>query len=1540
MKQELQSESNASKLEHLAAALIGRLLGVTVAVAKSGFQHGGDAGPAGRQGRRLRIECKKYSDTTALSERELLGELDQALSGDPALEAWVLVTTRDVAEQLEQSLFQKGESIGVPVIILDWKPGGLASLAALCAFDPSIVEEQFSSAAGKHARALQPISTDIVERLLRDLQAWSLGFETIRRESLKKLEMRWNSPKDCKAALGQDIAGGAQDRKVRRQTVSTGLQAWWTSPARRDSPAAILGYEGVGKTWATLDWLVNGKNEQPVILTIPSSASAEITSTSAMSVKRFLADRLYELTEVRDSAHWLRRLDRLLKRPTEEGPILTIFFDGLNQEPSVDWPKILEVLQAEPFGGRVRVIISTRNHHWNERLRKLPSLVDPAVIVNVDPYDTTPGGELDQMLAFEGLQQSDLHRDLIELASKPRLFKLVIKLRNRLEKAGQVTLHRLIWEYGRDTFGDIARRAFSEGEWRGWLQEIARHYRDGGRAFSMRMLGETTQRPDLTAREVFARLSEIIDGQFTTSDSTGALQINPTIVSHALGAALLSQLASINHPTYASVEASLLQWLDPIAGLDQRAEILRAAVSILVARGETTSTPTTGVLVTAWLQTQNVTDAHRRELSDLSTDLLEALLDAIEQSCTHTHASARRWAVNALRTIPRANESALSAIVSRTRRWFSIVSRDIVPAERRNEDTERHRSKQLLFKLGVDKSGPLKVLGLEMQLVDWDDDILIQTAPLLLEGFPLALATPIFEAAAIRMAVRIHVRSWGGLKWLCLLNKTDRHSTTNALRRLSTSVRSRKSEVGVNPALPARTAALLLWLTGEEEDDHVASRLSPGIDSGNTYERDYLANPNSSFFPLERRHAAGALIDTSVPLRLRLQRTRELWFDPTFEPPSAFVEEVRAATTSVDVDKIHRQGHYTLETFEFEHLALALARCAPDLLADLTRRKLKNIATCPPASRHWAATHATEAFILAGDPEGIAARTLRLSSREKDDGNELYSATQLLIIELKSQDAMTQWATIIQTGLKNILLDLIKILHQPTSAEIDILHSRFGAGPAPQRFLYLLLLSAFPINFSEAVWSWLTGIAEGPDEDLRRLAYRALSVSDAKRFGRTLMTQDWGWSQSAENWINHYGSNALIDATVETPFEQVMSRLAPWRLLKAVQRRGETPYELRLASTIIGHFLAAEAGHAPEMISALSADRTDENAGFLRFSVQQAHPEEDSSTRPPPLDAEAEFKAYKHAFDIATERIQAAHNSGANLFMSNFDTQEFVPVIKYAPDLVSRWLEGMNGPTDDFKRRVGLAESAYLALCEALLSSTSNLGARLWRVLRDTLNTHFIGPAGVDELIHIIFRAPDVPEVDELRMELLDFRYCNTDKDLFEVALAATFNGKNDWLSNTINADKTSHLTWRRERGAVLAGFTAGNILPVAEAWPAGEAQSNHEQVNRKAARSRYREACAHHWWRSYLASQSSVDSYAAWVLFLHSADRRAWTWLQQTTFVNHHTSDLSDIKLVHAHLNHDRLRRAMKKWEEKSGNRFFDRPIFEEIGPWMAMPD
>jgi hypothetical protein len=1545
LKRELQNESRASKLENLAAALLGRLLGVPIAVAKSGFQHGGVAGPAGQQGRRFRIECKKYSDTTSLSDRELLGEIDHALARDEALEAWFLVATRGVAEQLAQDLIQKGENIGVPVVILDWKDHEIAPLAALCAFDPDIVHAEFSKEAGAIARALQPASDNAIAMLRRDLQSWSLGFETLRISSHETLDKIWNSPRESNAKLGQDAAGGAKVKKVRRTAVYETFSDWWKGPAKTDAPMTVVGWDGVGKTWAMLDWLVNIKEEQPVVLIVPSSAAASLSSISEISVRRFFADRLHELSGVRDPKHWLRRLDYLLKRPSNEGPVLTVFFDGLNQEPSVPWLSLLKVLQGEGFSGRVRVIVSTRTHYFEDKLSRFSSLIVPTVPVVVDVYDKAPGCELDQMLSFEELTQADLHPELIELARTPRLFKLVVQFRDRLVEAGQVTVHRLLWEYGRDTFGERAGKSFSEADWRDWLKEIAQRYRDGVWEFSVKSLGETASRPDLSEREVYARLSDIIDGRFAIRSASGSLQLTPTVVAHALGAALLAHLDTLSESTLTELNTKLMQWLDPIAGFDQRSEILRAAVSILVERGSPTTSALPGSLVTAWLQTQNVSDSQRRELAILAPNLSGALLDAVEHSDGRTHASARLWAINALRAIPRTDTATLDKIVQRTTQWLSIVSRGVNPRPDANINFETSRADRFRRRIGIDSSGQITVVGANLELVDRNDGMLQATVPSIIEGFPLAKATPVFEVAAVASAVGDGlIEGWDGLKWLCLLNEADPQEMAAALRELSEEVRLRKPEPGVHSDLPSRVAALLLWVSGQELDEDEAVSIEPDIEGTLTYEKDYLPRPSRSFFALERRHAEITLKDTELALFSRVQRTRELWLDPTFKPPADFVAEVRAAGAQIDVEKLHRHSGITIEDHIFEGLEPVFARCAPDLLAELMRRKIQSTATCPAESRYWSAIRATDHLLLAGEAEAKAARTLRLSGKEADEVQECYAASRLLMVELQDMDSQAQFDELILEDLKYISTDLAEVLHPPKPDDVDALIARYSSGSHKQQSDLVSLLSFHPVEFSDTAWSWLESVAKKGDHNLRGIIFSTLARANAVRFGQELAAEEWSWSSEAHFWVNHYGTGALIEATLALPFDQVVTRLAPWRLLEAARLRGSDPTEVRLAAEIFSNVLTAEKIDVPDPGSLLSFDRTEEKSSPFTFSVSPLPSREDTNdplaAMQTAMDIDAQINAYRRAADTAVSRIRKARTSGASLYLANIEAADFAPVLQHASDMVDHWLEGSRELTMDFQRRVCLAEAAYLALCEALLAFNPMRGTQLWRALCVTVRTRYIGAAGVEDLWHMVFRVPQTQAITALREELVSLNRCNTDQALFDLAVATSYNGKADWLATIVQKDRTSSLVWKRKRGLVLAGFTANNTLPVSAAWRDGEIRTGYASLACRAARFQWVEACAHHWWRVYLEAHDPGEAYAAWVLFVRTADSRAWVWMKEDIQAPNDTSTFFNLKLSHAELNRSNLKRAMKKRAEKLDENFLDRKIWAGVGPWGKEPD
>ena len=90
------------------------------------------------------------------------------------------------------------------------------------------------------------------------------------------------------------------------------------------------------------------------------------------------------------------------------------------------------------------------------------------------------------------------------------------------------------------------------------------------------------------------------------------------------------------------------------------------------------------------------------------------------------------------------------------------------------------------------------------------------------------------------------------------------------------------------------------------------------------------------------------------------------------------------------------------------------------------------------------------------------------------------------------------------------------------------------------------------------------------------------------RFGRSLEAEGWSWRPDEDIEINHHGTHALINATSKIPFEELVARLAPWRLLEATRLRGATSPEVELAAAILDEMLASDGLEAPDPGSILS----------------------------------------------------------------------------------------------------------------------------------------------------------------------------------------------------------------------------------------------------------------------------------------------------------------------------------------------------------------
>lgn len=1344
LKNILQLDIKAGEFEKLTAALVSDMTGVGIAVAASGFQHGGDAGPAGREGRRFRIETKRYSDTTSLSNRELLGEVDHAIARDKALEGWFLVATREVTEQLELELLEKSEKTGIPIVVVDWKADGFPALAALCTTSPETVRKFAGNEASNLAQALKLEGESALERLRRELAAWHLGFDSVRTASHDHLERLWKDSRVALGAFGQNTASGQYKTTVPRLAISKALDSWWSTASPIGSPALVLGHEGAGKTWATIEWLATARDSLPIVLAVPSSAFTDSGGVTPSFIKQFLAERLHELSPSRNAEHWCLRLERLLNRPLSEGPVIALFLDGLNQQPTVDWQRILGVLQMPEFTGRVRVIVSTRRLHLEEKLGGLKALVDTPITVPVENFDDNPGGELDQRLKAEGLMREDLHPALIPFARVPRLFALVVKFRERLVDAGQVTVHRLLWEYGRDTLGVRSGHSFSEQEWRDWLLRVAQDHLDGQRRYSLQSLGDRAARSDLTQADVFRRLSDLIDAPFLKRSSGGSFELTPTLVHHALGAALLTTLDEQSLVDEFLLPNRMDAFLDPIAGLDERAEILRAAVSIAVEREPQVHTEVVALLVAAWLTTQNIPEEHRAELHRIAEHLADPLLRLVSSGGGNQRA-AQLAAVSALRAI-RKDSDALEIITRHIGGWFRQVPRGVDPQPSGDQKADKSRSEGYMRRIGVDQNGVHRVLGLEIELVERWPAAGIQYAAALLEGFPLRKAGSVFQALAVHQAVRGYNEMWDAMKWLVLLNPVDYNETAAMLRSLAAGLRNRVEEPLVYNELKNRVAALLLWLTGAEEDEVAAAAINPdGLYGGFSYSTDYLSDPGASFFALEHRHAKAVLARRDVPIYRRVEKSLNFLVDPEFEPPAEFVADLQAYANTVDVSILVAERSSALD-HHFERVAVALARCAPGHLAEIHRRKLESFSMRPAKARLMSAAHAYESYLVADKRAPTAARTLRLSAKEPEEREEAYVTNRLLLLEVERMDAVDQYTAIIDAAPLYLHLDLRLILKTPTQSELEGLIALYAGQERSSRDL-LYLVSAIPSAVDGCVWDWVLKFTTGVDEKAGSVAFRLLYEADAQRFGTALLQGEWSWRTNQHDWVNHYGTLALAEASKGLPFEQVATRLAPWLLLAVVRERGEDAREVELAALIMDRLLVCTPMPTPEPGSQLFIDEDARVKDPLSYSVL-IEPEGDTPMER--LRASSDSESYavfrERIVETVKSRIDQARAAGASLYLRSLTAEDFRIVVQHSPRLVEGWLEGQQQRTLEFRRRVHLAEGAYLALCEALLKADTPRGVTLWEALRDVLITSFRGRAAVDNMLHILLGAPESPE--------------------------------------------------------------------------------------------------------------------------------------------------------------------------------------------------
>lgn len=1513
----LVEDGNPNAFERLTADLISALTGLPIVVAKSGYQFGGDSGTAKRHLRELRIECKRYSKLTGLSERELLGEIEQALQRDPALETWILATTQVADDTLRAALTTRGDQSGLPILFLDWTDhdGGLPDFAALCAAHPTIVAKHFGTRAEAAARALAHLSARGVDRLQRDLQAWVIGFEPLRAVASKKIASVWKQPEEAFAALGQNAAGGSLPHCLARKRVNLQLDQWLGHGS--EIPAAVLGAEGVGKTISVLHWMMENQARLPIVLLIGASELTHHSSSGKAAMLNFLASHLWALTRIRDTTYWNQRLQRLLARPIAEGPCVYLILDGLNQEPGITWDRIFQALQGEPFKGRIRVLATCRSAYFQENLGGLRgALAFPPTTVVVERFDTAPGGELDQILALHKLARSDLPSELIELVSVPRFFRLVIEAKSNPALRDDPTIYRLLWEYGRVSQGGAG---LAGNEWERWLIKTASRYREGlieklahpdqgtNPYLGTDELAESASRADLSSSEVARRLSQIVDGHFfeAVPNKPGSYSLRPKAAALGLAIALLAQLDTATNDK--AREELLASWLEPIAGIDQATEVLRAAVSIAVARGEAVPHTVRVLLLSAWVRSQNRPATHDQDLLALASAMSAAILGTIDRLRSRVLAAPRELLWRGLRKASLADEASWKVIAEHLRSWCA----EIPTSDPLVGNTSSERSPEglrLQERLGSSLPGDYEIFGQKVTLtVDKEAQALCNEIPAFLYGLPLVKMAHVFQAIATCQALTLNHPAWKGFKWLFLLNPIDRKESLASIDAVIEEIKMVPAPAAGSPDLRSWIIAMHMFLQGAEVTEQAACALLPGRTFA-TYD-DYLKDPTRGYSELEFRHLQQVLT-SSHPLHMRMRRIEEFVAYPGWFAPQSFLEEIRTQATGFPVDSLDTGIGHTAEDHAADELEPLLARLDPAALAALIRRKLTSLSARPSQHRYWCGIRVPQHLLLVEKSHAQAIEALRKKEVHPDAAQyETYLQGcffEVASVALPVEDQLDLLATMNPDGSAAV--------SEPLTADLV---NRFLAKnqPLSPGALCALLRSLYthPMQLEKEATDQLLPYRDAPELQVKVLAFAALSRCAPEAFGAALISDGWTWSTKNARGLDELSAYPLILATRGGPFSEVIKHVHPPALLRAVRVRGYRPDEVRAAAIHLADILEAD-----EEVRPPPADlfvQIDGGEGEHKLAIAPRESTEPDKRFDRLFDSEARVKVRSEAIQQALRHLQDMKAAGATLYIATFSTADVKAVFENAPEQVDRWLEGLEENHVAFRRRIHRAEGLFLALCEVLLAADGRRGALLWDRLRE-MHVRHRSEHGVDERIELLFRAPGNAETLALREQVMGLAFSNSDHELLDITIAARAAGSIDWLADVIAADESSGEDWRRKRAIQLRGFAYARPLDRIE-WREGEPPGTSWHALRATAdRWSRAESFAHHWWSRFVNSTTAEEAYAAWKLFETSADRRAVLWMSNDAAPLETQGALGRRKLLHWQTNEQELDQALKRKE------------------------
>jgi len=1514
-------DDSPNALEKFAAAIIQEVSGEIVRVSASGQQSGGDASIKVPD-QIVRCEAKKYSERSSLRERELLGEIAQAIARDPQLELWILVTTKEVPEQCSSALMDYSLQYGAPTLIIDWSTQ-TPILGHLCAAFPELVRLYYGQ---KAASLAQKIAKEIdiskaVNYLKSNLCQWSIGWAITAKLCKNNIQEILQYEAESRAIFRQDLSIKREGSSyIKRCQVASNIDSKINS-AGEGAVKFILGEEGRGKSWALTDWLERHLSQDKIFIYCSAS---ELNIVRSSSLEQLIARALSSRTEIQDEGYWLHRIRQLIKSPESEVRICLII-DGINESPGCDWESIFSEFQRKKWLNILEFITTSRTQFFRERkFNEAAWVVKPVQIIVPDFSHEEKLKYLDS----NSVDASLLSASVLELCNVPRVCRLVVKMSSQLKETNILNIEHLIFEYGK-RFDPDNRISLDDESWHMFLQEVAKEVNTD--LIEIRKSKIRNWIDNCDSKRIDAAISDLQDGILVKKSDfqAGHVEISPHLVYVSNGLALWKRLKRSKISNKEETLNFLAKELEPLDGLDEKPLIVTSLLAALIIDSDKPNNfeEILSSIITYGLKSHNLTDERASSFVAYTQEFPKAYLSTVDELLSSFRGDEALFVSENLQ-LAALNEKVSNAILDYSLKEVSKVHVNIQD-EAKKEASQRTYTKELTRWLGyIPKVDKFDVLGEQFQFIDSKRH---SKAPILCLNMLQAISPPydrFWKKLAISTTLSFEHHLLETAKWFVRLRADDYEDLIIDIRRAAVELKELSNTESSHSNLAKRASAKLYWLSAEDSDEKAARILVPKPDG---YEELEKLDANTSFFLLHRHQIKQALEVREQSTKQLIKRVKSWWADPLLEIPAAFHEKVKALVPEIDVSDVDNGPSASLSDHNLKSILPGIYRCYPEGTKSIFRSQVEELYNRSNDGWFYSAYRLLKSWLIVNEDlvsllrEQLAREDIAASQSSIKD-IAIANLVTLTGKYLSSQDYLL-W--LIENNLNSITEAIMETLPSLNNSEAEFILGKIIEINSPHAdWLFINALLHCKSELSKPLIDYVLSLTRRKEEGTVRVAYNVLLKCTSKDELKKSIEKEWNWKEHSDSIIYMIGSKILVRCCDDQNFDELIEKIQPGYILSLasnVQRENRVILARKLTTLL-------HADHVVTQSQFEEAIETSPRTFYESLRIVNL------------IDNQSDF--FEVTSNDYSERIaKAKHEAMLKLEETKFYSlplygvwysyEDISLLADAAPQEAKMWLFDLTSSQSILRTKVKSAFGFYIQYCKYLLNTDPERGAILWDLLFNLDHPQkYLDSLGNNWLIRIPFESKDSESVESIRNWLWSYNYANSDAILSSLILTIQDCGMSDWLNERILEDRKSNRPLRKVRAIAAENFKLDPNVDFSALNNEKKLLTHHEFALKQYSSIGARALWQKHWFNQYISAKSDVVAYSAFELFLQCVDFR---WRLLVEQAKKDTVKLSREREIYFFMRFSEIESAEKKQTDGAKNKFLTRTIVRELYPWST---